>query len=102
MYRGESVYSCASSARTTTAAGLLLVAAHRPRRVGCAARHGVGGAPESLRAGGAEVLDPADGLVLELERSRERHARHPRHGGAEPVRVDVILGHAGGGKRLLG
>ena len=73
------------------AAVLHLLDADGHRHVVGAARDRVRGVAQRLGAGGAEVLDPRDRLVVELQRAGERHAAHARHRGAEPVRVDVVL-----------
>ena len=63
---------------------------------------GVGGAAQRLRAGGAVVLHVGDGFALDLERTSERDATVPGHGGAEPVGVDRVLVDAGGSEGLVG
>ena len=51
---------------------------------------GVAGVAERLAAGGAEVLDVGDRLVLDLQRTAERQAGQARAHRAEPERVDVV------------
>ena len=50
--------------------------------------------------GGAEVLDAAHGLALELEGLGERDATAALRG-TEPVRVDVLLGEPDRRQRLV-
>ena len=80
------------------AAVLDLLDADRHRDVVRAARDRVRGVAQRLRRGRAEVLDVRDRLVVQLQRTGERHAAHARHRGAEPVRVDVVLRDAGRGE----
>ena len=84
------------------AAVLHLLDADRHRDVVGTRRHRVRGLAQRLGAGGAEVLDPGDRLVLELQRAGERDAAHAALRGAEPVGVDVVLVDAGRRVRLVG
>src|SRR5205807_3433239 len=72
-----------------------LLAADGHGRVDGTGRDCVARVAERLRPGGAHVLQPGDGLVVELQRPREREPRDARAHGAEPVGVDVVLGDAG-------
>ena len=65
-----------------------------------AGRHRVDGAAQGLGAGGAVVLDPGDGLVLQLEGAGQRDAAHAALRRAEPVGVDVVLVDPGRGEGL--
>ena len=51
--------------------------------------HGVAGVAEGLRAGGAVVLDPGNGLVVDLQRAGQRRAADARGHGAQPEGIDV-------------
>ena len=52
--------------------------------------HGVAGLAQGFGARGAEVLDQAHRLVDQLQRAGQVHAAGARHGGAQPVGVDVL------------
>ena len=84
------------------AAVLDLLDADRHRGVVRATRHRIRGVANGFRRCRAEVLDVRHRLVVQLQRTGERHPAHARHRGAEPVRVDPVLVDAGRRERLLG
>jgi hypothetical protein len=65
-------------------------------------RDGVRGLAQRLGPGGAHVLDPGHGLALELQRLGQHHAAHAGLRRAEPVGVDVVLGHARAREGVVG
>ena len=69
---------------------LELLHAHGQHDVIDAGGHGVAGVPEGVGGGGAGVLHPGDGYVVQLERRGQGLAGPERGHGAQPGRLDVF------------